>query len=191
MIVTTTPMLIIHISQIPPEGLPVNADLVPADVHVEGEENFDLRPGGTLRSLVERGEEDSVHVRGRLAARLGLECGRCLEPFELPVDQELDLFYLPHRPDAGADGEEEENDVGLSDHDMVVAFYRGGELDLGQMVREQFFLALPMKHLCREDCAGLCPACGINRNQAKCECPSEEVDPRLVPLRKLLDRGKS
>ena len=139
----------------------------PAEVHVEGEENFVLRPGGHLRALVERGEEDSVHVRGRLAARLGLQCGRCLEPFELPVDQELDLFYLPHRPDAAADGEEEEDDVGLSDHDMVVAFYRGGELDLGQMVREQFFLAVPMKHLCREDCAGLCPTCGINRNQAK------------------------
>src|SRR5688500_5586242 len=120
-------MLIIHVSQIPPEGLPVNADLVPAEVHLEGEETFVLRPGGTLRSHVARGEEESIHVRGRLAARLGLQCGRCLEPFELPVNQELDLFYLPHRPDATTDGEEEEDDVGLSDHDMVVAFYRGGE----------------------------------------------------------------
>jgi uncharacterized protein len=180
-------MLIINVSQIPTEGLPVDADLVPADVHVEGEENFDLRPGGTLRSLVERGEEDSVHVRGRLAARLGLQCGRCLEPFELPVDQDLDLFYLPHRPDATPDEEEEGDDVGLSDHDMVVAFYRGDQLDLGQMVREQFFLALPMKHLCRPDCAGLCPRCGINRNQGKCECVLEDTDPRLVPLRKLLE----
>jgi uncharacterized protein len=180
-------MLIIHVSQIPPEGLPVNVDLVPSEVHVVGEENFDLRPGGTLRSQVERGDDESVHVRGRLAARLGLQCGRCLEPFELPVDQELDLFYLPHRPDAGADEEEEE--VELSDRDMVVAFYRGGQLDLGQMVREQFFLALPMKRLCRADCAGLCPTCGINRNHARCECPAESVDPRLAPLGKLLKRG--
>lgn len=176
-------MLIIHVSQIPAEGLPVNADLVPSEVHVEGEENFELRPGGTLRSHVERGDDESVHVRGHLAARLGLQCGRCLEPFEHPVDQELDLFYLPHRSNQGAD--EEEEDVELSDRDMVVAFYRGGQLDLGQMVREQFFLTLPMKRLCRPDCAGLCPTCGINRNQAKCSCPPE-ADPRLTPLAKLL-----
>jgi uncharacterized protein len=183
-------MLIIHVSQIPPEGLPVNADLVPAEVHLEGEDNFSLGPGGRLEAHVERGDEDSVHVRGRLAARLGLQCGRCLEPFDLPVDQELDLFYLPHRPGGGAE-EEEEEDVELSDRDMVVAFYRGGQLDLGQMVREQFFLALPMKRLCREDCAGLCPTCGINRNQGRCDCPEGPVDPRLAPLGKLFDRGRS
>ena len=182
-------MLIIHVSQIPLEGLPVSALLVPAEVHLEGEDNFTLVPGGRLEALVERGDEDSVHVRGRLGARLGLQCGRCLEPYELPVDQELDLFYLPHRPGGGADEEEEE--VELSDRDMVVAFYRGGQLDLGQMVREQFFLALPMKRLCREDCAGLCPTCGINRNQGRCDCPEEPVDPRLAPLGKLLDRGRS
>jgi uncharacterized protein len=179
-------MLIINVSQIPPEGLPVNADLVPAEVHVAGEETFELRPGGTLRSHVEKGEEDSVHVRGHLSARLGLQCGRCLEPFELPVDQELDLFYLPHRDDGGT--EEEEDEVELSDRDMVVAFYRGAQLDLGQMVREQFFLALPMKHVCREGCAGICPTCGINRNQAKCDCPAEPADARLAPLAKLLGK---
>jgi uncharacterized protein len=178
-------MLIIHVSQIPPEGLPVRADLVPAEVHVEGEESFELRPGGRLEAHVERGDEDSVHVRGHLGARLGLQCNRCLEPFELPVDQQLDLFYLPHRSEAGTDEEEEE--VELSDRDMVVAFYRGGQLDLGQMVREQFFLALPMKRLCRDDCAGLCPTCGVNRNQVACDCPAEPADPRLVPLRKLLE----
>ncbi|HVR71416.1 MAG TPA: DUF177 domain-containing protein [Vicinamibacteria bacterium] len=185
MIASATPMLIIHVSQIPHEGLPVSADLVPEEVHVAGEESFALRPGGSLKAQVERGDEESVHVRGRLAARLGLQCNRCLEPFELPVDQELDLFYLPHRSEGGADEEEEE--VELSDRDMVVAFYRDGRLDLGQMVREQFFLALPMKRLCRDDCAGLCPTCGVNRNEVECDCPDEPADPRLLPLRKLLE----
>jgi uncharacterized protein len=179
-------MLIIDVSQIPPEGLPVAADLVPAGVHLEDEETFTLEPGGTVRARVERGDDDSVHVRGHLAAGLSLQCGRCLEPFTFKVDQELDLFYLPHRSDAGTD--EEEEDVELTDRDMVVAFYRGGRLDLGQMVREQFFLAVPMKRLCRPDCAGLCPTCGVNRNQARCDCPPEAADPRLAGLRKLLDR---
>ena len=188
MILTHTDMLIINVSQIPPEGLPVHSELVPSEVHVEGEENFELRPGGRLDAHVERGDEDSVHVRGKLSARLRVQCGRCLEPFEMPVDQDLDLFYLPHRDDARA-ADEEEEDVELSDRDMVVAFYRGNQLDLGQTVREQLFLALPMKRVCRADCAGLCPTCGVNRNEAKCDCPPEPADPRLAPLKKLLDRG--
>ena len=75
------------------------------------------------------------------------------------------------------------------DRDMVVAFYRGNQLDLGLTVREQLFLALPMKRLCRADCAGLCPTCGVNRNEVRCDCPPEPTDPRLAPLKKLLDRG--
>ena len=182
-------MLIINVSQIPPDGLPVHADLLPSEVHVEGEESFDLLPGGRLDAQVERGDEDSVHVRGHLSASVRVQCGRCLEPFALPVDQDVDLFYLPHRNDARA-AEEEEEDVELSDRDMVVAFYRGNQLDLGLMVREQLFLALPMKRLCREACAGLCPTCGVDRNTGQCDCPPE-ADPRLVPLKKLLDRSNS
>ena len=190
MILTDTDMLIINVSQIPPEGLPVHAELLPSEVHVEGEENFELQPGGRLDAHVERGDEDSIHVRGHLTARLRVQCGRCLEPFEMPVDQDLDLFYLPHRSDAG-DRDEEEEEVELSDRDMVVAFYRGNQLDLGQTVREQLFLTLPMKRLCREACAGLCPTCGVNRNEAKCDCPPEPRDPRLAALKTLLDRGES
>jgi uncharacterized metal-binding protein YceD (DUF177 family) len=218
-------MLIINVSQIPPEGLPVHTDLVPSEVHVEGEESFELRPGGRLDAQVERGDEDSVHVRGHVSASVRVQCGRCLEPFDLPVDQDLDLFYLPHRNEvasresaarsgaspaprregsarvarletrsakrSAAHPPEEEEDVELSDRDMVVAFYRGSQLDLGHMVREQLFLALPMKRLCREACAGLCPACGINRNTGRCDCPPEAADARLAPLKKLLDRSKS
>ena len=180
------PALIIDLSQIPAEGLSVDADLDPAEVHVEGEESFALWPGGTLRSRVELGDDDGVHVRGRLAARLGLQCGRCLEPFDLAVDQELDLFYLPHQ---AGDIDEEEDEVALTGHDMVVAYYRGGQLDLGDMVREQLFLALPMTRVCREGCAGLCPTCGVNRNDVECRCAAEQGDPRLAALRKLLDRS--
>jgi uncharacterized protein len=184
----TKPTLVINVSQIPAEGLPVEVDLDPAEVHLQGEESFTLQAGGTLRCRVELGDEESVHVRGRLAARLGLQCGRCLEPFDLPVDQDLDLFYLPHQANAADD---EEDEIELTGRDMVVAYYREGRLDLGDMVREQFFLALPMKRVCRQDCAGLCPICGVNRNQTECRCVVAEVDPRLAPLRKLLDRGSS
>lgn len=181
------PLLLIEVSHIPPEGMDVEAALDPGEVHLEGEESFALEAGGSLRCNLERGDDRTVHVRGALQARLRLECGRCLEPFALPVTQELDLFYLPHRPDQG---EEEEDEVELRDHDMVVAYYRDERLDLGEMIREQFFLGLPMKRLCREGCQGLCPTCGANRNNAPCACPPE-ADPRLAVLGQLLDGGSS
>jgi uncharacterized protein len=55
-------------------------------------------------------------------------------------------------------------------------------------MREQFYLALPMKPLCRDECRGLCPVCGINRNRETCDCQSAWVDPRLDALRSLKDR---
>ena len=167
-------MLVINVSRIPPEGLEVLESLQPGEVHLEGEDSFDLAPGGRLECRLERGEDDSVHVRGRLTARLSLQCGRCLEPFTIPVDQDLDLFYL--RRHAEDEGEEEEEDaVELADRDMVIAYHDGDELDLGEMVREQFFLTVPLKRLCREECRGLCPTCGSNRNDARCECPPPEA----------------
>lgn len=182
-----TAMLVIEISQIPPEGLEFDEALDPTSVHVEGEGSFTLALGGTLRGHLERVDGNSVHVRGRLSAPLRLECGRCLEPFAVGLDQDLDLFYLPHRPD---DDREEEDEVELTDRDMVVAYYKGDRLDLGEVVREQCFLSLPLKPLCREDCRGRCPSCGRNRNAESCGCPAPEEagDARLAGLKKLFDR---
>lgn len=177
----------IDVAKIPPEGTEVNAELEAHALHLEGEGSFVLQAGGGLRCRVERGEEDTVHVFGHLGAQLGLECHRCLEPFSLPVEMDLDLYYLPHREGTSPE-EEDEQDVELSDRDMVVAYYRGERVDLGEMVREQLLLSIPMKRVCRSDCRGLCPICGTNRNQAPCEC-RPEPDLRLAPLRDILKKG--
>jgi uncharacterized protein len=172
-------MLLISVSKIPPEGLSIDAALDPGQVHLEGEDAFALA-GGSLRCLVERGDDETVHVRGRLQAQVDLQCGRCLDPFTLPIDQQLDLFYLPH--EAGQ-SEEEEDEVELSDRDVVVAYYEGDRLDLGEVIREQLYLTVPLSRLCREDCRGLCPRCGVNRNLQACDCPTEE--PPLSPFASL------
>ena len=182
-------MLVIHAREIPPEGKPIDVPLDPGAVHLEGEEEFSL-VGGRLTGRVEKGEDKAVHFRGRLRAPLGLHCGRCLEPFVKELDEDLDLFFMPHGTEPDAD--EEEQEVELSDRDMVVAYYDDDRIDLGEMVREQMLLALPLRRLCREDCRGLCPSCGVNRNTGSCECqPTETVDERLAPLRKIFDKGSS
>jgi uncharacterized protein len=120
---------------------------------------------------------------GRVASSLALACSRCLDDMTVPVDLPFDLLYLPHQENAGVE------EVEVEDDDLTTAFYRDEEIDLGQLVLEQFYLALPMKPLCRESCRGLCPSCGTNLNTATCSCVQEWTDPRLEGLKALRDRG--
>jgi uncharacterized protein len=120
---------------------------------------------------------------GGVQTTLGLGCSRCLEDFTLPVDASFDLLYLPHAENAG------EGEVEVEDDDLGTAFYHDEEIDLGQLMREQFYLALPMKPLCRESCRGLCPQCGTNLNSGTCTCSPTWTDPRLEGLRALIDKG--
>jgi uncharacterized protein len=184
-------MLMIDLQNIPPEGLDVDEELLPAALHLGGAEDFELEAGGRLRCHVGRGEDDLVQVTGELAATLGLECSRCLERFLFPVSEKLDLIYLPASPadTTGAEQAEDEEDICLTEQDMVVAYHREGCIDLGETVRGQLLLALPMKRLCRDDCRGLCEVCGTNRNVASCQCPQASTDFRLAPLARLLERA--
>lgn len=116
---------------------------------------------------------------GSVSTVLELRCSRCLEPFTFAVDLPFDLLYLPHTENRG------EGEVEIEDDDLETAFYRDDIIDLGQLMKEQFYLALPMKPLCRDACRGLCPQCGANLNESTCDCQAEWVDPRLEALRSL------
>ena len=116
---------------------------------------------------------------GRVRTVLELPCDRCLEPFTLPVDAAFDLRYQPHADNTG-EGERE-----IEEDDLSTAFYDNQTIDLGQLMREQFYLSVPMKPLCREDCRGLCAICGTNLNRGACDCKREWEDPRLAALKQL------
>ena len=126
-----------------------------------------------------RKDHEKVRLVGRVKTTLELNCSRCLEPFQIPVDAPFDVMFLPISANTGeTDGETPADDLGVS-------YYRDDTIDLTEVVREQFYLALPMKPLCEPDCRGLCPVCGINRNRDTCNCQTAWVDPRLAPLRAL------
>ena len=76
--------------------------------------------------------------------------------------------------------------VSLPDEPGYFTIDKHNILDLTEAIRQYALLAIPMKPLCRRDCAGLCPSCGSNLNQASCNCPAEPVDPRLSALGKLV-----
>jgi uncharacterized protein len=123
-------------------------------------------------------EKDGPKIRivGRIQTRLECACSRCLDPVGLDVDAPFDLRLLP----AAAHDESHEHEI--PDEDLGVSFYRNDQIDLGDLVTEQSYLLLPMKLLCREDCQGLCPVCGINRNRETCACDPRWKDPRMAAL---------
>jgi uncharacterized protein len=97
----------------------------------------------------------------------------------VPLDAAFDVQYQPSSEIPA------EADRKVGEKDLDTAFYRDGVIDLRELVREQLYLQLPMKPLCRESCAGLCPVCGTNLNTGSCECSYEWEDPRLAPLKAL------
>jgi len=124
-------------------------------------------------------DKEQFRLDGRVQTTLELHCGRCLEAFELPIDASFDLRYQPHAENAG-EGERE-----IEEDDLTTAFYENDQIDLGQLMEEQFYLSLPMKPLCSADCKGLCPVCGINLNRDSCDCQREWEDPRFAALKNL------
>lgn len=127
-------------------------------------------------------DKEKFRLVGRARTELELACSRCLEPFRMPVDASFDHRYLP-ASEMSAEPERE-----VQDEDIGTSYYRDDQIDLDELLREQFYLALPMKPLCREDCRGLCSQCGTNLNAGACDCAPAWEDPRLAPLKSLMKK---
>ena len=125
-------------------------------------------------------DKEKFRLAGTARTELELGCSRCLEPFRMPVNSSFDLRYLP----AAEMSTEDEREV--QEEDVETSYYRDDQIDLNELLREQFYLELPMKPLCSEDCRGLCPQCGTNLNTGTCACAPEWEDPRLAPLKGLI-----
>lgn len=132
-----------------------------------------------VRLRVERDDLD-VLVAGEILATVPQVCGRCLEPFPAGVRAGVDVRVIPRPRTADS--------VKLASDDLDVDFYQNDELDLSALVEAETTLALPMKPLCRDDCRGLCPTCGGNRNVAACACGERAPDARLAVLKDLAAR---
>jgi uncharacterized protein len=133
----------------------------PMKVHLEGEV---------------RSHEGVYSIAGRCAAEGSLACSRCLEAVAWNVAED---FSVEYRMPASAPVDAE---AALEEEDLDVAFLRGEELDLSDLAAEQVLLALPMRIVRQDDCAGLCPRCGANlNNDGECGC-EPEVDPRWGAL---------
>jgi uncharacterized protein len=107
---------------------------------------------------------DGLTVQGTVRATWHGTCRRCLGPAEGPVEADVHELYQV-RPSS----------------EEAFAF-DGEQLDLEPMVRELVVMELPPAPLCRPDCAGICPTCGADRNEAPCDCAEVAIDPRWAAL---------
>jgi uncharacterized protein len=120
-----------------------------------------------------------VFVNGHVNTRAQVECDRCLRTIETPVNADFALEYIPgseYQSSAAAE---------LTEEELSVAVFDGEAIDVDEIVKEQILLAVPTRMLCREDCKGLCPECGIDRNTGDCTCVTKDIDPRWAALKNL------
>lgn len=174
--------MIIDVSGLEDRILRVERALDLSDLHGEATDPVEVHDA-FLRGEASRGAR-GVEFRGRLTARLQLQCGRCLEPYESPLDAGFRLVIVREADETG----EAEDDVELDPDDLDQYEAPEGKVDLRAVAREQVHLNLPLKPVCRPDCRGLCPTCGGNRNRIECGCSTDEPDPRLAPLLELKKR---
>ena len=122
---------------------------------------------------------NEIFVNGHVDARAQVECDRCLKPIELPVNADFELEYIT--------GSEYESSAvaELTEAEMSVSVFDGDAIDVDEIVKEQILLAVPTRMLCREDCKGICPQCGTDRNTGECKCVTEDIDPRWAALKNL------
>lgn len=116
--------------------------------------------------------KEGILIQADLHAGAQDECYRCLEPVKRDMTIEIEELY----------GVNEQVDSDFVIHD-------DGILDLGELLRAEVLINSAHRVLCRQDCKGLCPECGANRNEGNCDCEQEMIDPRLAELKKLLNRN--
>lgn len=107
----------------------------------------------------------TVFIEGSATADFTPPCARCLQPVPTHL---APSFYLTLFPDRAEEGE-----MQLTEDELDENTYRGEEIDVGEVLNEQILLERPYVILCSEDCKGLCPSCGANRNEHECDCASQ------------------
>lgn len=124
-----------------------------------------------------------VLIKGTAEMPYLFACSRCLKEFHLPLRADFEEEYLPVTEVSGAEDES-------AAKELEPGFYRGDEININELVREQMLLAVPMKPLCKPDCLGICPRCGRDLNDGICGCKEEDIDSRLIPLKKIKESFK-
>ena len=120
-------------------------------------------------------ESGVLRLKGTIKTIYSTACARCLKPLDILLTAQADMV-LSDDPDA------------VEEDDLFVL--TGDSVDPADVLVPELILQVQMTYLCKEDCKGLCPHCGADRNVTDCDCEKKQIDPRFAALRALLDEGE-
>ena len=163
-------MLSVDIRSLSGQAVTLEGEIAPDDpVWLEG----DIRPSSpvTVHGRLSSAGEGRYYFTGEFAGTAVGECTRCLTEVSVRAGDSIQCLFV----ESGEDGLDDDPDVFLLDA-------KSSSIDLRPAVREGWILAVPPFVLCREDCKGLCPTCGVDRNTTACDCAASG-DARWAALR--------
>ncbi len=131
---------------------------------------------------------EDLYLEGGVKGRVWLVCGRCLTRYRAPVRESFRLVLEPAGSRVPADPEGAEclaRDGLYLSEELETGWFQGSEIQLDRFLQEVLALIFPVQPLCREDCKGLCPRCGIDRNTDQCDCQEERVASPFAVLESL------
>jgi uncharacterized protein len=170
---------------VPRSGLKIDRILEPEWLREQGKErNLGFVPAGpfSVRGDLKRVNQELV-FRGRMQAAVRLACGRCLEEFTVEISGPLEAQWRIVPSPGDRSGHPEEDGPWLED--LETGDVQQGGINLADYLLEQVILNIPLAPLCRDECRGLCPECGANRNNQPCSCSSGSDDGPFKELKKL------
>ncbi|HMF76810.1 MAG TPA: DUF177 domain-containing protein [Bryobacteraceae bacterium] len=171
--------MFITLQELELHSVPFNVDIPAGQIDYDGKvtQSAALRSEGVAELIGHSMGEIRVH--GNLDVQVGAPCDRCLEAVTFPVKNEFDLVYVP-ASEAAVGGEEK-----IDAAEVEVGYYERGGISIDDVLREVVLLALPMRLVCSEECKGICPVCGQNRNQRVCGCQTTAADDRWNQLKNI------
>jgi len=143
------------------------------------EEGWEFEQMDCLADLTKRGE--TFFLYGKYKISIHAACDLCLQPVTVHLDNEFELSLM-----AAEDRIEPERDVEISVYEPNIDYYEGQKIQVSQYFKDQLLLDMPFSVKCQDDCKGICPTCGANKNTEDCQCPDEPVSNPFSILKALI-----
>ena len=149
------------------------------DIIRTGRESFPVLEKEPVKVTVTHRGNQVLEIAAETDLEVGIPCARCLETVMVS-------FHISSHMDA---------DMKISDGEREAVSEEGGciaekHLDVDQLVHNEILTDWPIQVLCREDCKGICPSCGANRNQTSCGCDTAVPDPRMAAISDIFSKFK-
>lgn len=173
--------MLINLSELFPVEGKSKTYTVPLEMtHFEGSDcSYKIVEKEPVTLVVTNQGERVLTVAGKAVLSLEMPCARCLDPvivpFELEIDQELDM------------NQTKEDRIEALDEQFYI---NGYNLDVDQLVGNELTLNLPMRVLCSDNCKGICNRCGTNLNRGTCDCDNRSLDPRMSVIQDIFKQLK-